>query len=391
MSEEIEVFSPLFKCSRKLVSPYGLCTHINTKGERHEFDTRDQELSMIRKTGAGWIRTDFYWWQMQLNDGGFNYDRYDSMMTSVENAHLNLLGILVPPFARNQYDGWNKYVKNVVGRYKCVNCWEVINEADLRYRNPNWSWFKAADYADLLKLANSAIRSQDKRNKIVFSGIGNFDSGFLDSVFNCDVSRYFDVMNVHCYSPKKNEPESFLNYYNRLNTIMKKYRIDKPLWLTECGCPTARGWSSEETQAQRLPRIFLISFALGVDKVFWYNFRSNEMDLDDKECHFGIVHKNYIPKPAFYAYQTLVKMCPDKSKRPELKRRGDVYIAQWKKPNGEKVCGLWTSKKKITLNIRGSFSSYNIYGDKMILFNNSVEVSPSIIYIVGRPSYSINI
>lgn len=388
-AEEIE-YSPLFLCTPNLDEPYGVCSHINTKGAKFEFDTRERELSLIDSVGIQWVRTDFHWWQLQKEgEKKFRYEHYDTMMYSVEKSKKKLLGILVPPKTNTEYDGWEKYVKNVVKRYhSSVQYWEMINEADLRYQNPVWSWFTANDYVELLKKGRRIIKKRDKYGKILFSGIGNIDSGFLDSVFHSGVGEYFDIMNVHRYNPRNNEPETFLNYYGRLHTKMEKYGLNKPLWLTECGCPTANGWSSEKDQAEKLPRIFLISFALGVDKVFWYNFRSNELSPDDKECHFGLCHKDYSPKPAFYAYQNLVKMCPDKSTRPILTRKGEIYIAQWERPDGKNVYGIWTSegKKRVSFNIEGEFTCMDIWGEKRIdIFTGiPLEISPSIIYIIGK-------
>ncbi|MBO4528013.1 MAG: hypothetical protein J5743_10325, partial [Victivallales bacterium] len=62
-----------------------------------------------------------------------------------------------------------------------------------------------------------------------------------------------------------------------------------------------------ETQAEDLPRTYLLAFALGIDRVFWYNFRSWEGDPTEREHHFGIVHRDLSQKPSFYTYQALAK------------------------------------------------------------------------------------
>ncbi len=86
-------------------------------------------------------------------------------------------------------------------------------------------------------------------------------------------------MNVQRYNNKSSEPEELLEYFQRLHDKLEIYGVKKPVWLTECGCFTAEGRTSEEVQANRLPRIFLISYAYGIDKVFWYKSRSREIDL----------------------------------------------------------------------------------------------------------------
>lgn len=394
---EYEVFSPIFKCAPRLSSPYGVCSHINSKGVKYDYDTRKQELALIDSVGIEWVRTDFYWWQLQRGRvGTYNYQLYDSMMTSVRDGQKKLLGILVPPQNKKEYGEWGKYLDNVVARYRShVHCWELINEADLRSKNPIWSWFTAKNYVDLLKQGHDIIKKKQHQSKILFSGISNIDSGFLDSVFSANVGGYFDIMNVHRYSPRSNEPETFIKYYERLGAKMEKYKLRKPVWLTECGCPTAQGWSTEQTQAERLPRIFLVSFALGVEKVFWYNFRSNELDPNDKECHFGVCHRDYTPKPAYYAYKNLIRMCPYKSTRPQLSRHGNVYLAQWKRPDGKKVYSVWTSKgqERVGVRVKGGYSCYNLFGHPVqdAVAGNAIEVSSSVVYIVGNKDLKLEI
>ena len=144
-------------------------------------------------------------------------------------------------------------------------------------------------------------------------------------------------------------------------------------------------------QDNRLPRIFLVSFALGMDKVFWYKSRSNELSTDNVECHYGLWHKDYTPKPAFYAYQTLTRICPDKSIRPKLVRYGKVYMASWRRPDKKKVWALWTSKadKTISINVKGEYTAYNHHGSKLEILPDDVRLSPSVIYIVGARSVSV--
>lgn len=75
---------------------------------------------------------------------------------------------------------------------------------------------------------------------------------------------------------------------------------------------------TELEQARNLPAAYIASLANGVDRIFWYNFRAAERDAADPESHFGVVHRDLSPKPAYKAWKTLSKMCPDKSSRPSF-------------------------------------------------------------------------
>lgn len=382
------VYSPYFKCSEILNEPYGICSHINRTGNRYEFESRDYDISMISQTGAKWVRTDFDY--STLLDGGnernFSYNRFDTMIRSTYENKLKILGIIAPPGGISKYNRREKYIDSIVKRYNnVVTSWEIINEVDKKINRKKRGWLNAEEYVKLLKMAHSSIKSNNKDAIVIFSGLSNINSNIVDSVFCHDVNSYFDIMNIHRYCNKSREPEKMIETFEEIRLKMQKYNIDKPLWLTECGTSTAKGWSTEKIQAQRLPRIFLISFACGADKVFWYKSRSNELS-DDRDCHFGLWHKDYAPKLAFYTFQTLTKMCPDGSTRPQLKNNDGIFIAKWKRPDGKNVWALWTSKSHVqsTLVIKGRFRAYNDHGENLKMSPTSeINITPSVIYILG--------
>ena len=111
--------------------------------------------------------------------------------------------------------------------------------------------------------------------------------------------------------------------------IIIQTRIDSPV-------------RNEKIQAQRVARAFIISFAYGLDRVFWYHLRAFEKNPADWESYYGIVHKDFSPKPAFHAYETLARMLPEGSTRPELRTDGCKYHATWETPAKRRITALWS-------------------------------------------------
>lgn len=64
---------------------------------------------------------------------------------------------------------------------------------------------------------------------------------------------------------------------------------------------------TEDTQGVYLPRALITSYSLGVDNIFWYEFRDGGDDATYNEHRFGIIHNDLSPKPAYTAYQTLTR------------------------------------------------------------------------------------
>jgi len=388
---ENEEYKVLFKCSNKIHDAYGICTHINVSGPRYEYDTREIDLSMINNTGASFVRTDWYWHQLMKSDGKImEFTHYDSMMVSIKKHRKQVLGILTVHKTPDYYDEWQYYVEQTVRRYRNdVKYWEVINEA--HFVNKIIPGFNVDNYVDLLKRGYTAVKKSNKKAKVLITST-NVYANFIDSVFANNVNNYFDIMNIHCYTSPESEPEEFIESFRRLKLKMDKYHVDKPVWITETGASTKPGCIDERTQAQRLPRIFLISFACGVDKVFWYNMRSREMNPDDDNDYYGLTHANYACKPSFYAYQVLTRMCPQKSIRPQIVRSGKVFLASWKRPDGLNVWAFWTSKnnEKVHFCISGDYEIYDEYGNAISYQGDFFMASPAVTYLVGAQKVIID-
>ena len=92
----------------------------------------------------------------------------------------------------------------------------------------------------------------------------------------------------------------------------------------------------EAAQARAYGKTYAAAFQLGVEKVFWYNFRALEWQPGEPEDHFGVYHRDWTPKPAYFAAKAFASMRPSGSRqmreRPWIE--GNVYYPQWVRPDG---------------------------------------------------------
>ena len=108
--------------------------------------------------------------------------------------------------------------------------------------------------------------------------------------------------------------------------------------------------NSEARQGVLLARALGISFAEGVESFFWYEFRAPERDPFYSEHHFGLVHDNFAPKPAWGAYKNFVLQRPAGSVQlPGTWRNGKrtAYFPQWRRPDGRVAGMLWKLDKAV--------------------------------------------
>ena len=111
---------------------------------------------------------------------------------------------------------------------------------------------------------------------------------------------------------------------------------------------------SERQQALYLVRSILVAFAEGVDKFYAYELRATESDPYYSESHFGIVHRNLAPKPAYSAYATLTDRRPAGSvpePGPWRDEARKLYFPQWTRPDGTPAGAVWTTGEKRTLEL----------------------------------------
>jgi len=118
---------------------------------------------------------------------------------------------------------------------------------------------------------------------------------------------------------------------------------------------------TEDEQARRIARVHIMSFACGIEKVFWNGLRSAEKE--PRKSHYGgLYHADFSPKPAVAAYSTLTSMLPSGSSRPVLTAKESLYLAEWVAPDGKKRWAVWSTDKSDVSEIeivgKASFTDY---------------------------------
>ncbi len=113
--------------------------------------------------------------------------------------------------------------------------------------------------------------------------------------------------------------------------------------------------TDEAGQARYLVRAMAIAFAEGVERYFWYEFRSVEEDPTYSEDHFGLTHADMAPKPAFDAYRTFVTMRPSGSVQMPGAWHDEsrtFFFPQWTRPDGTVAGVLWKTGATETRELR---------------------------------------
>ncbi len=143
-----------------------------------------------------------------------------------------------------------------------------------------------------------------------------FQAGLLDNVDFFTFHPYrqgYSPRNTPEYPSRFFEwgtmPEEYSTYEGQIRELRRRVG-GKPLVINEVGWSTTpRGSICEHTQAKFALRQQVQDFALGIEVAVYFLLRERRVDapfpLWHLENHFGIVHVDNTPKPAYTALQTL--------------------------------------------------------------------------------------
>ena len=314
---------------------FGVCEHVSIRTDNFggEFQRRDTVLSGLRAAGIRWVRTDFRWmgctWPWETA-GEYNWYDFDCVFDSAAAHGVSILPILIGdnPWtgakAFNDLDGWCEFVRLFVTRYKDrISAVEIWNEPNMANA---WSG-TAAQYVTLLQRSYAAVKAVDSSIRVVLGGLSGDPSDDLDDLYSAGAQGAFDVMNFHPYNGQRapaaewetssgflglsKTTQSIPIWIDRVRAKMNSNGDSgKPIWITEIGWYTAgaSGAVSEAAQAEYVAALVPLAVSKGVEKLFIYEFRAPEVALDtnQEESHFGIVHADFSPKPAYLAYRNAI-------------------------------------------------------------------------------------
>ena len=267
----------------------------------------EDHASHVSDLGAGYVRLDFNWYEVEHERGRFNWAVVERRVDEARSRDLRIFATLAytPAWAGparnelpNDLSDWASFVRACMRRYGSDVVYGVWNEPNLdRFLEDDDSGTK---YRRLWQAAHEARIAVNRRYslagpEISHHGIGDYYERVMDSMVGAGRMLAHDKVTVHWYP----DGPGLRRYMERV----RENAGGREIWLTETGVGTC----DDQVQAdhyERVLREFARSGRGWWTKVFFYVLHN------DDACSEAIVRPGWDPRPAFDRYREFIAANP---------------------------------------------------------------------------------
>lgn len=283
-------------------------------------------------------------------------------------------------------DGWLKYVKKIVTRYKGkVTMYEVWNEPD-GARDANGKWVAGKnweEYALLFVRTARAIREVDPDAKIAAFGAFSINKEyFAEGLKAIDRLGGKDLVDYVTYHAYWDTPERIIPHIKKLKADIEAFNPKTRLLQGESGCPAQLeyghamcNWEwTEYKQVKWDMRHMLVNFSLGVPSS---TFTMVDLNYGWMLQSFGLIRMNgkSVPqykRPKFYGIQHITSVidgnciaAPDAWRFGGASLNRDIFQAGVSKGGKVVGCLLWFSGNVPTDSLERLLVDITLYGPNL--------------------------
>jgi polysaccharide biosynthesis protein PslG len=303
----------------------------------------DRELELVKASGANTIRVDVAWSSLEQGAKGsrtsWYLDKLDRLVGGARARGLEIIATVhstpcwassAPASVKQDCAGewWSRGVTQYppanAGDYADIVGWiaarygpsiraiEIWNEPNLErfFKAPD----QAAAYATLIKAAHPAVKAASPGTTVLGASLAFADRAFLERLYQHGIKGSYDGLAFHPYNEWRDPSDRWQAQWSKYAFLpgiesMKAAQVaagdGAPIWITEFGWSTCtgNGWCVDEaTQAAYLAEgLEILAGMPYVEAAIVYNLRDNGTSASDLESNWGIVHRDFAPKPALAA------------------------------------------------------------------------------------------
>lgn len=313
------------------------------------YEEMDRELDLLARAGATAVRTDISWSSLETEGkgdmSGWYVERFERFLRGAEARGIRVIATLwsTPCWASSAPDEpkqgcsgswWERGVERYSPRdpadYGDAAAWvaarwgarlgalELWNEPNV----PEHGFLRAPDaglaYAGLVKAAYRRVKAAAPGLPVLAGALAYSDQGFLERMYSLGLKDHFDGLSLHPYNEWRDPADpwklqwrryTFVTGVPHMHRVMSAHGdAHKQLWLTEFGwstCGEGDRWCVSEQQQADFVRdgLRIVRGWPFVRAAIVYNLRNKGSEPTDREHQFGLVRRDFSPKPGYAAFQ----------------------------------------------------------------------------------------
>jgi hypothetical protein len=327
---------------------------------------REIEVALAAAVGPAAIGLDFDWRRIEPDAGRFVWQDTDHAVSLAKQYDLRLVPMLLytPRWASTashapldyqhappvDYTIYQDFGHAVVERYKPfgnspltedgygITDWVIWNEPNVRSRGedpePSGFWLGSLEeYVLLLRAGYEAAHAADPGCNVLNAGLADVSYEYSDPYLATALERlydpngdgdagdgarpFFDTLNVHTYQTGAPDAVWYEKRLEGVVAVMERFGdARKGIWITETGYGSTSAddlparYVDEQSQADSVRLVYEVTAAYPqVERVFWWSLRdyyqNSSSTNPEMEAHYGLLHANFQPKPAYLSYGRL--------------------------------------------------------------------------------------
>lgn len=323
-----------------------------------------------------WRLWDAYvaWPWLEPTKGSWRFEKLDRYISLAEANNVEVLlplaftptwasarpqetipyGVAGSPAEPASIEDWKNYVRTVATRYKGrIHYYEIWNE-------PNLAQFYTGTVPEMIKLVAAAhliIKEVDPSAMVISPSATGNNNGvdWLEQFLSQGGANVIDIIGYHFYVTP-NAPETMVELVSKVKRAMSTNNVAaKPLWNTETGWSiannlttvTATGTFSKilsDTEASAyVARSFILSWASGVERLYWYGWDNKQMGLVEAD--------GKTIKTSATAYSQIFSWLNGGKVVSCGKNNLGIWIAQINRADSTQNWAVWTTEGTKVINI----------------------------------------
>lgn len=368
----------------------GVATHF-----AHGWDSIEY-VDLLKDLGVQNVRDDIMITTIFKKDGSENFSTYDKWIPKLKENDINILGIL-----NNNPKSWlfgndckisnekevkqyTDYVKKILNRFPGIIGVEIINEPNNHYHTDNDIYW----YTQTVKSVEQKINNE--KIKILSGSTSTSDNNTNGKLLSQDfIRKMFDngyqyqYISSHFYDQSNTGilNNRFKNLESMHKSLINEYGGFTKLSITEFGDTTYKNGSTEEQQANRIVQQSILTEENNNDYNFMYNFKDYGTNINSIEDNYGIVKKDYTPKPAYYAMKNYYENTNGAEYIGTINLEEGLETHVYDKDGKPKII-TWSnnSEKNITIPYE-NFTAKDIYGNEIKNESGELTITTSPVYL----------